>query len=927
MILFGALLWSGAIYYLGVLLPITQMHSILKCVLQLMIMMSWQACFADQEIAAQAPLRVVVTLSAYDACDQWGRGNENPACATMVKCYGRRLVLGLVNCLNATDWLDAASFSYHLQGVVSVEEDFQFSPMQVSNDSLVVEGQWETVHGQVSDGTTAALDQWNLQMLNVQDLWANLSTYGEKSTVAVLDSGIASSALPAFQDRILPGYDFISDADLSMDGDGRDSNSYDPGDSDPVQCPGDSSWHGTKVTSVLGANYSGFFGVAPAVNILPVRVLGKCRTGYASDVADAIVWAAGGIINGMESFSKQESDERQRVIVMSFAGLGACPSFLQTAVDLAVLHGISLFAAAGNDPLRWAEDYFPANCKGVLNVGSLTWRNQVAGYTSQMPDLLTPGGDSEKGIPCLSSDLSRIDSCIGTSMAVPHASGLHALQSSGIVSWMQWNALQNATWISVIKDPWRYTMVQAQTLTGRRGLQISAGHFHTCITIQTGDAFCWGRNVNGQVGDNTIIQKNVVTQVQGTQAPLSVAAGQEHSCAMMSDSSVWCWGGNSQGQLGRGTFTSYQATALVISELQGTVSQMVVGATHSCALLLNGTVMCWGSGIEGQLGNGASVSSAFPVNVTGIPGRVFQISAGAQHTCALLVDKSQGIFCWGSNSEGQLGIGPAQQQSSSNVAVRASSVSSQTGGAVKEVDAGGWHTCVLLDPDGGVRCWGANSDGQLGNNSTMRSTVDVAVVNLGGPVIQLSAGLNHTCAVLSWTVGGMVQCWGRGLNGQLGQGVVSSSSVPVSVVFSGTEPFLQVSMGSAHTCALRRFGSVLCWGLNSQGQLGDNTVVQKLAPVSTVTSQAAPPTGTFQTTEMHLTSFIYCSALIVPILGDGDDHVCVHNLRLQVTRPRLPWDRITDAHCCKEGRCGAGGVTQMVSWGLGQQWPSLIQSR
>ncbi len=105
--------------------------------------------------------------------------------------------------------------------------------------------------------------------------------------------------------RIIHGYDFVSDATLGMDGDGgRDPDYYDPGDFDPLACPqqsgGGHSWHGSKVASILAANYSGFLGVAPRARVMMVRVLGRCKTGYASDVADGIVWAAGGHIEGLE---------------------------------------------------------------------------------------------------------------------------------------------------------------------------------------------------------------------------------------------------------------------------------------------------------------------------------------------------------------------------------------------------------------------------------------------------------------------------------------------------------------------------------------------------------------------------------------------------------------------------------------------------
>ena len=293
-----------------------------------------------------------------------------------------------------------------------------------------------TVHTADDAGAAAAgaLDQWNLRAIDIYKLWEQYGTRGANYTVAVLDSGVAASALAAFGARIVPGYDFVSDEALAKDGDARDSDYYDPGDADAEACPGASdSWHGTKVASVLAANYSGFLGVAPEVSVLPVRVLGRCGTGFASDVADGIVWAAGGSIIGLESATVETEG---RIIVMALSGKGRCPSFVQTAVDLAVARGAKLFAAAGNDPSLQASDHFPANCNGVISVGALNANRQVASYSSRGADVYMPGGDFDKGVPCLGADLTSVQSCVGTSIAVPHAVGVGAVAQTFVDGFM-----------------------------------------------------------------------------------------------------------------------------------------------------------------------------------------------------------------------------------------------------------------------------------------------------------------------------------------------------------------------------------------------------------------------------------------------------------------------------------------------------------
>lgn len=201
--------------------------------------------------------------------------------------------------------------------------------------------------------------------------------------VAVLDSGLAASALPAFGSRVLPGYDFISDPEISNDEDGRDANPLDPGDFD---CGG--GWHGTHVASIALADpMAEFSGLAYNASLLNVRVLGKCKSGYASDVADALVWSVGGTINGL-----QRNAAPAKVVVMSFAGIGNCPSFLQTAVDLAVSKNVSMFAAAGNDPNVSASESFPGNCRGVISVGATgSSAGKIASYSAKGADVYLPG--------------------------------------------------------------------------------------------------------------------------------------------------------------------------------------------------------------------------------------------------------------------------------------------------------------------------------------------------------------------------------------------------------------------------------------------------------------------------------------------------------------------------------------------------------
>ena len=201
---------------------------------------------------------------------------------------------------------------------------------------------------------------------------------------------------------------------------------------------------------------------------------------------------------------------------------------------------------------------------------------------------------------------------------------------------------------------------------------------------------------------------------------------------------------------------------------------------HSCAIVLNGRAYCWGSGNSGKLGNGSTASSRVPVavNTSGVlAGKTIkQISAGENHTCAIASDNR--AYCWGSNKNGQLGNG-STADSRVPVAVNTSGV--LVGKTIKQILAGGDHGCVVASDDK-MYCWGLNNNGELGNNSSVNSSVPVAVntdgVLAGKTIRQMSAGFSSTCAVDS---GYGIYCWGYNSNGQLGNNSTNNSRVPTYV--------------------------------------------------------------------------------------------------------------------------------------------------
>ena len=246
---------------------------------------------------------------------------------------------------------------------------------------------------------------------------------------------------------------------------------------------------------------------------------------------------------------------------------------------------------------------------------------------------------------------------------------------------------------------------------------------------------------------------------------------------------------------------------------------ITVGAVQACVLLADGTVRCWGIAYGGSLGDGTTMGSKVPVAVSNISG-VLAIGSG-QSDCALLSDGT--VACWGENGGGQLGNGTTTD---ANLPVRVSGLS-----GVRAIAVGGMlggiegHACALLS-DGTVECWGVNDSGQLGNGTMTDSDVPVPVSSLSN-VSAIAAGGYHTCAVLA---DGTVECWGRNGDGQLGNGTMTDSDVPVPV--SGLSAASAIAAGGGHTCAVLSGGTVECWGWNGEGQLGNGTTTDSDAPVA-----------------------------------------------------------------------------------------------
>jgi alpha-tubulin suppressor-like RCC1 family protein len=368
---------------------------------------------------------------------------------------------------------------------------------------------------------------------------------------------------------------------------------------------------------------------------------------------------------------------------------------------------------------------------------------------------------------------------------------------------------------------------------------VSAGWYYACAILLDGTARCWGDNSHGQLGNGTTGPQDcsgnpcntTPVVVSGLTDVATIATGNLHTCARLSDGTAKCWGLNSSGQLGTGTNTGptqdcrglpCSTTPVAVPGLTN-VASIGVGGYHTCALLLDGTINCWGGNSRGQLGNGTTADSFSPVAVTGIS-TATAVAVGDTYTCALLSGGT--VQCWGYNAWGQLGNGTT---SNSSTPVEVAGISAATA-----VATGSFHTCALLS-DGAVKCWGENITGQFGNGTVDGSLTPVAATGIStaiavaaGPNTGNAGSVGYTCALLS---DGKINCWG---DGPLGNGTTMSSTTPIEV--NGIPAATAITAGFYHACAVFWDTTVKCWGQNFTGQLGNGGTTSSATPVTVIGS-------------------------------------------------------------------------------------------
>jgi alpha-tubulin suppressor-like RCC1 family protein len=350
---------------------------------------------------------------------------------------------------------------------------------------------------------------------------------------------------------------------------------------------------------------------------------------------------------------------------------------------------------------------------------------------------------------------------------------------------------------------------------------MSAGRLHTCA-VSEGKVYCWGDNSAGQLGTgNKTAANRASTTVSGIDNAEQVTAGAQHSCALLADGSVECWGENGRGQLGEGSTTDF-TRPVAAEDLPEAAIGLCAGAQHSCALGESGAVYCWGDNTTGQLGNGdTSLSkSNTPVAVEDI-GNFVSIACGENTTCG--ATSGGKAYCWGLG----FAMGPYGTMENSYVPAPINEGNGEAITGVKTVAVGYSHACALLN-NGAVRCWGSSSYNELGG----------AGDGTGGPVqvdsvdtaIDIALGYTHSCAVLT---DGSVRCWGN-----VAQAGVPSSEqgnpAPWEPDVEGARLISASGAQGYHTCVLLEDDNIECWGTGTNGQLGrgSNSTQTTPGPVS-----------------------------------------------------------------------------------------------
>jgi alpha-tubulin suppressor-like RCC1 family protein len=435
---------------------------------------------------------------------------------------------------------------------------------------------------------------------------------------------------------------------------------------------------------------------------------------------------------------------------------------------------------------------------------------------------------------------------------------------------------------------------------GKKWRSVSASSNHVCGIATDGRGYCWGTNYQGQLGNGrtgnnqggTTADALTPEAIQLDQSLREIVAHQSGSCAITTAGDAYCWGWNGSGELGNGQ-SGGSGSPTPVKVLGGYNFEAITAGNQTvCGQVATGTIYCWGASGGGKLPFYNNSSIPQPVLFGGTDIRSLSLGSAWNHACGLAANAK--VYCWGSNDWGKLGTTAAP---SSNTLVEVS-----LGGPAVTVVAGEDHNCAVLQ-SGALKCWGSNIDGELGNGT---SSFRQAPTGIQGDkqFTSIDLGDNSSCALDStgkawcwggpgWTFrngpenavlepvavsgalsfvelanfsqskcgrqsNGQVWCWGAGWNGQRGDGTQNSGSNPTRVSLTDAATQLAGGYSSDHMCALTAAGSLFCWGSNWDGQIGDNSTVFRTAPVKVSGTYSAASVGASHTCALTADGTAWC---------------------------------------------------------------------
>ncbi len=436
-----------------------------------------------------------------------------------------------------------------------------------------------------------------------------------------------------------------------------------------------------------------------------------------------------------------------------------------------------------------------------------------------------------------------------------------------------------------------------------------------------GEAYCWGRNHTGNIGNGTWTQSQIPVLVSGGFTDWTVISGNaDFTCGLRRTGQAYCWGKNDYGQLGQGNTSDYN-TPQEITGAYTDWSYIAAGSWHTCGIRTTGNKLyCWGSNWEGSVGDNTAVDRSSPVEVVGLANANWsRVATGNSSSCGMKITGE--VYCWGYNDEGQVGDGTfgAGNQRNQPVLVanvtasdpaKACSVNSAFCTDIVPFSVGAGSMSCSVNGDGKLYCWGTNNVGEMGNGTSGTQYNSPTLVSGGfSDWVQVSTEVDTTCGLRAT---GAAYCWGDNTYGQIGDGSTTLSTTPKQV--SLFNDFIRVENDQESTCGVRSNGTMYCWGRNNQGAVGDGTFVNKSVPtlVSGGFTDWTDVTVSWGACGLRGTGQLYCWGSNV----DGQVGIGVtggnYNTPQEVSGAHTDWVTVSNTD---NTTCGIRSNTRAYCWG------------